>query len=119
MYSAYFYKTRRGKYPVRDFIQEQNKKSRAKIWRYVELLEKYGPGLLRPYADYLRDKVRELRMEVIEGKIRFLYFFVGKHAILLHAVKKKSRGLPKKEIEIAEARMNDFMIRYRQGEFKL
>lgn len=118
MYSVYFYKTRRGKYPVRDFIQGLSKKSRAKIFRHVELLEKRGPNLLRPYADYIRDKIRELRIQVVEGNIRILYFFVGRNAILLHVLKKKTGRLPKKEIAIAKNRMDDFISQYPQGKFK-
>lgn len=90
MYLIHFYKTRRGNYPVKDFIQQLSKKSRAKIWRYVELLEKHGPNLLRPYADSVEGKIRELRIRVIEGNIRILYFFfTGGNAVLLHALKKK------------------------------
>lgn len=101
------------------FVQRLNRKSRAKIWRHVELLEKYGPNLLRPYADYVRDKIRDLRIQVSEGNIRVLYFFIGKKAILLHVLKKKTRELPEKEIKIAEGRMNDFILRYHRGEFEL
>ena len=94
VYLIHFYKTRRGDYPVKDFVQQLSKKSRAKIWRYVELLEKYGPNLLRPYADSVEDKVRELRIRVVEGNIRILYFFfMGRNAVLLHALKKKTSEL--------------------------
>ena len=119
MYPIHFYKTRRGKYPVKNFIQQLGKKSRAKIWRYVELLEKYGPNLLRPYADSVEGKVRELRIRVIEGNIRILYFFVERNAVLLHAIKKKTLELPKREIEQAKQHMQDFILRYNQREFKL
>ena len=119
MYLVHFYKTSRGKYPVRDFIQQLPEKSRAKIWRYVELLEKHGPNLLRPYADQVQDKIRELRIRVSEGNIRILYFFLGRNVILLHALKKKTQELPEKEIEQAKQRMKDFLLRYDQGEFEL
>jgi phage-related protein len=120
MYPIHFYKTRRGDYPVKDFVQKLSKKSRAKVWRYVELLEKHGPNLLRPYADSVGDKVRELRVRVVEGNIRILYFFfMGRNAVLLHALKKKTSELPKKEIEQAKQRMKDFILRHDQGEFEL
>lgn len=120
MYPIYFYKTCRGNYPVKDFTQQLSKKSRAKVWRYVELLEKHGPNLLRPYADSVEGKIRELRIRVIEGNIRILYFFfTGRNVVLLHALKKKISGLPKKEIEQAKQHMQDFILRYNRGEFKL
>ena len=59
MYSVYFYKDRKGNYPVKDFIEELNTKSQAKVARYVELLKEHGPNLLRPYADQEKDKIRE------------------------------------------------------------
>ena len=50
MYETVFYQAPRGDYPVLDFIKTLDKKARAKIYRYIELLEKEGPNLLRPYA---------------------------------------------------------------------
>ena len=43
MYSVYFYTDQRGIAPVRDYIKEFNKHSRAKIGRYISLLEEHGP----------------------------------------------------------------------------
>lgn len=120
MYKIKFYPTCRGDYPVKDFIQQQDKKSRAKVWRYIALLEKHGPNLLRPYADHVRDKIRELRIRVQAGNVRILYFFfLEGNIILLHACKKKTQELPEKEIEQAKKNMDDFVLRYHQGEFEL
>ena len=120
MYKAKFYQTRRGDYPVKDFIQDIDKKSRAKIWRYVELLEKHGPNLLRPHADHVRGKIRELRIRVKPGHIRLFYFFFRQeNIILLHAFKKKTQELPETEIEYAEKNRKDFIWRYKQSEFDL
>lgn len=120
MYKIKFYPTRRGNYPVRNFIQQMDKKSRAKIWRYIELLEKHGPNLLRPYADYVRDKIGELRIRLQVGNVRiFYFFFLEGNLILLHAFKKKTPELPEREIEQAKKNMEDFILRYHQGEFEL
>ena len=120
MYKIKFYPARRGDYPVKDFIQQMDKKSRAKIWRYIALLEEHGPNLLRPYADYVRDKIKELRIRIQAGNVRiFYFFFLEGNIILLHAFKKKTQELPEKEIEQAKKNMEDFILRYRQGEFKL
>ena len=120
MYTIYFYVDKRGDAAVRDFVKELNKKSRAKVGRYIELLEKTGPDLIRPYADHVRDKIRELRVRVADGNVRiFYFFFVEKKIILLHAFKKKTQELPEKEIEQAERNMGDFLTRYKQGEFSL
>ena len=112
--------THRGDYPVKDFIQQMDKKSRAKVWRYIALLEEHGPNLLRPYADYVRDKIRELRIRIQAGNVRIFYFFFLKgNIILLHVFKKKTQELPEKEIEQAEKNMEDFILRHQRGEFEL
>lgn len=120
MYSVYFYVDGRGRAVVRDFIKELNKKSRAKIGRYIELLEQHGPDLVRPYADHVRDKIRELRIHAADGNVRiFYFFFIDKRIVLLYAFKKKTQDLPEREIEQAERNMEDFLARYSQGEFSI
>ena len=120
MYKIKFYATRRGDYPVKDFIQHLDKKSRAKTLRYIELLEKEGPDLLRPYADCVKEKIRELRVKISSGNIRiFYFFFIERNIILLHVFKKKTQKLPEAEIEHAKKNMIDFISRYKKGEFEL
>ena len=120
MYSIHFYIDERGDAPVRSFIKEFNKKSRAKIGRYIDLLEKYGPDLPRPYADQVRDKIRELRVRTTDGNVRiFYFFFIEKSIILLHAFKKKDQELLEREIEQAERNMQYFLDQYRQGKVNL
>ena len=70
MYSVHFYRDERGDLPVKGFINEFNKKSRAKIGQYIGLLGQYGLDLPRPYADHVRDKIRELRVRTTDGNVR-------------------------------------------------
>jgi len=120
MYTVHFYVDERGDAPVRGFIKEFNKKSRAKIGRYINLLERHGPDLPRPYADQVRDKIRELRVRVTDGNLRiFYFFFIERNIILLYAFKKKSQDLPVREIEQAERNMHHFLDQYRQGKISL
>ena len=120
MYSVYFYADERGDVPVRDFIKDFNKKSRAKIGRYISLLEEQGPDLPRPYADQVRDKIRELRVHTSDGNLRIFYsFFINRNIILLHAFRKKSQDLPVGEIEQAQRNMYRFLEQYRQGKISL
>jgi len=120
MYTVHFYIDERGDAPVRSFIKEFNKNSRAKIGRYIDLLEQHGPDLPRPYADQVRNKIRELRVRATDGNIRiFYFFFVDRNIILLHAFKKKTQELPEGEIEQAERNMHHFLDQYRQGKIIL
>lgn len=118
MYQIYYYKDKRGHEPARELIRSLNKKSQAKVYRYLDLLKQMGPNLLRPYADSVRDKVRELRVKTSDGNIRvFYFFFVEKSIILLHGFKKKTQELPENEIEKAKSYMMDFIERYKENEF--
>ena len=120
MYTVHFYETRRGDYPVKDFVEQLGKRSRAKIWRYVELLQQKGPSLIRPYTDHVYNKIRELRILVNEGNIRIFYCFMGKgNIILLHAFNKKTDKLPMREILKAKRNMDDFTLRHERGELEL
>lgn len=120
MFKIYFYQDQRGDSPVRDFLKELTKKSRSKVTRYIELLQREGPNLLRPYADHVSGKIRELRVKVLEGNIRIFYFFFEESTIiLLHVFKKKTQELPEREIEQAHRNMQDFLEQYRNGEIIL
>ena len=120
MYKVWFYVTRRGDYPVKELVEKLDKRSRAKIWRYIALLEEKGPRLTRPYAAYVGGKLRELRIRIRHGSIRIFYFFcAGNNIILLNAFKKNSARLPVKEIEKAKIYKNDFEERYSNGEISI
>ena len=112
MFEIIFYQTPRNDYPVKDFIKNLDTKSRAKIYRSLEQLEKEGPNLLRPYADVVRGKIRELRVDFSSTSVRIFYFFFLKNNIvLLHAFKKKVQRLPEKEILRAEKYMANWIER--------
>ena len=112
MYEIIFYQTPRGNYPVRDFIKTLDGKSRAKVYRVLGLLEKEGPDLPRPYADHVKGKIREVRVRFSSTNVRIFYFFFLRNKIvLLHAFKKKTQGIPAREIGQAERNMIDWTKR--------
>lgn len=120
MYNIYFYKTRRDDYPVNDFINKLDKKSQAKILKHIDLLQIHGPNLLRPYADHIEGKIRELRVRISADNIRILYFFfLSGNIILLHAFRKKSNEVPQREIDQAKRNMSDFISQHEQKLFEL
>lgn len=102
--------------PVWDFIRSLPTDERDKCFEYIACLEKMGEQVRRPVGDYLGDKLYELRPK----QTRILYFFMLKdHAVLVHAFRKKTNEIPKKEMETALRRMNDFIFRYQKGLVKL
>ncbi|MBI4375897.1 MAG: type II toxin-antitoxin system RelE/ParE family toxin [Elusimicrobia bacterium] len=109
MYEIIFYTTSRGDCPLREFLDELE--ARTKIMKFLSHLERYGPDLPRPYADTLRDKIRELRIPYGKLQWRLLYFFDGKRVVLTQGVLKKTQAVPDEEIERALGRMRDWLGR--------
>jgi len=62
VYRVIFFTSIKGDCPIKKFLIGIDKKPRAKILKFIGHLEKNGPNLPRPYADILRDKIRELRV---------------------------------------------------------
>ncbi len=116
MYHILFYTTERDDSPIDAFLDELDKKSRAKVDAYLSLLAEQGPDLKRPYADHVRGKIRELRIHYRSDQYRMLYFFyVGDRIVLLHGFSKKSQQLKERDIELAERRMEDWIRRHPAG----
>ena len=113
MYQIILYTTEQGGSPIDKFLDELDKKSRAKVEAYLSLLEEQGPNLKRPYADHVRGKMRELRVLYSGTQYRILYFFhAGSRIILVHAFAKKTQQLRESDIALAERRMVDWIIRH-------
>jgi len=119
MYKVLYYKTPRGDSPVKEFILGLDEKTQAKINRHIELLREYGLNLIRPYADVVRGKTRELRVKFSHSNVRIFYFFVFRDEIVLtHGFLKKTQELEARDIEMAERRMADWLARPGEGEEK-
>lgn len=109
-----FYKDRHGNIPVQDFICRRSDKVKAKILKFIDLLEEFNLSLGQPYVEKLADSdVWELKIRHGSDYYRILYFATsGRRFILLHAFLKKTDITPKHEIEIAECRIFDHESRY-------
>ena len=107
------YETEDGKCPVNDYLDSLSEKLNAKTLKTIDLLEKNGQMLRKPYSEYLEDGIFELRTKQSSNITRILYFFViGNKAILTHGFTKKTQKTPKKEIELAKKYRKDYERRY-------
>lgn len=114
MWEVIFYTLSSGRCPVEDFLEGLNKeKDLPYIVHSFDQLEKFGNQLRRPQADYLRDKIYELRVSTRNGQFRFLYFFDYNNIIVTHGFRKKTRKVPKKQIDLAIKYKNMY---YESGE---
>ena len=74
----------------------------------IERLKQEGHALRRPEADFLRDKIYELRIGFQGSNYRMLYFFHGNvAAVVSHGIVKEDK-VPPKEIDKAIERMKKF-----------
>jgi len=107
-----YYADSRGNEPVVDFVGSLPIEAQAKILRLIDLLANYGVLLKEPYTKQIKCKLRELRISSSSGEVRILYFaFANRRLVLLHGFVKKTRKTPRREIDIAERRLNDFINR--------
>jgi phage-related protein len=105
-----------GKAPVLDFILGLNPKKQAKIYREIDLLEKFGNELHYPHVDIVQGKkyvgLWELRIEFASNIFRIFYFLPQNNkVILLHGIVKKKPKTPKKELDTALERMKEYLRR--------
>ena len=113
MYQILFYTTERGDSPIDEFLDELDKKSKAKVEAYLSFLVEHGPNLKRPYADHVRSKIRDLRIHYSSNQYRILYFFyLRDQIVLVHAFSKKTQQLRESDIELAERRIEDWIRRH-------
>ena len=104
-----FYKEN-NKTPVLDWILTLSDKAQIKCLSRIELLKEKGNKLRRPYADFLRDDIYELRIIHSGNQYRVLYFFDGTEIIVLtHSFLKKTNAVSKKDINKAIKRMDKYL----------
>lgn len=113
-YEIEFYETPEGKCPTDSFLDEMPEKHAAKIERFLELLEEKGPDLPRPYADTVRNKIREFRVAIEHHNYRLLYFFFGKAIVITHGFLKKSDAVPETQVQKAQGYMDEYLTRHKQ-----
>lgn len=103
-----FFQTSSGRYPVEEFIKDQDESTYARILRFVELLQDEGPYLKPPYIKKISAGLYELR---IKGKtsVRIFYTIVREEYYLLHAYKKEGQKTPRKELKTALDRMGELI----------
>ena len=115
-YNVEMYEKLDGKVPVLDFILDLKPKQQAKIYREIDLLEKFGNELHYPHVDTIKgDKYKglwELRIEFSSNIFRIFYFLPNRNnVILLHGFTKKKQKTPKTDLDVALDRMKEYLRR--------
>jgi len=107
-----FYDLPDGTYPAEEFLESLDIKMQAKMVRTIKMFEENGTDLQKPYSEYLRDGIIELRAKVGSNISRVMYFFFdGGKAILTHGFIKKTQKTPPSEIDRAVKYKNEYFDR--------
>ena len=111
-FTVEFYETPDGKTPVEDFLMSLDIKMRTKVIHLMELLEEKGTSMREPYTKPLEDGIFELRCKLGTDLTRALFFFYhGGKIVITNGFVKKTQKTPKKEIRLAIARREDYILR--------
>jgi phage-related protein len=107
-----FYERENKQVPVKEFLKSLPVKHAAKASRSIDLLEKFGTNLTKPYVIAMKGKYKglwELRVKFASDISRIFYFMpVGDTFVLLHGFVKKTDETPPGELEIAKRYMDDY-----------
>ena len=107
------YETEGGRIPVEEFLDSLPVKHRIKVATIINLLREHGISLKEPYTKHITGtKLKELRIQASPNIYRVFYFvYIDKKLVLVHGFTKKTEETPRREIEIAVNRMNDYIRR--------
>lgn len=95
-----------GTVPVREFLNQMDKKTYARFDWSLEQLRARNVQAGYPLVRHLEGKLWELREESQTNIYRIIYFFfTGRRIVLLHGFQKKTEKTPRREIEMAKNRM--------------
>jgi phage-related protein len=105
------YQTYSGESPVKDFIDNLELRTQAKVYATIELLKQFGISIGSPHVKKLTGtSLWELRILGSDNTRIFYIACTGKVFLLLHGFKKKKNKTDRREIKIAEERLKTIAI---------
>lgn len=94
---------------VTEFLSSLPERDEVRIRQLFLLLQEVGPRIREPHSKPTNVRgLFELRKESDKKLYRAFYFRDGGKFIVAHAFQKKGRKTPRKEIEIAKKRMQQY-----------
>ena len=107
--TVHFFRTDSGNDPVRDWLRNREREDRKLIGEDILLVQFRWPlGL--PLVRKMEPDLWEVRSKLTSGKISRAFFTINNgEMILLHAMIKKSQKTPKKDIDLARSRKNQWL----------
>lgn len=112
------YREEDGSCPFLDWFSDLPVKVQDKAYLRLERLREMGHELRRPEADFLCDRIYELRVSLKGVHHRILYFFHGTVAAVVSHGLVKERVVPRKEIDWAMERRKRFEVNPRRHTYE-
>jgi len=111
---AVYYRDAAGREPVNEFIDGLPVEAQVAIDNQIGWLNMQSasdPPLPFPHSSQVRGALRELRCHYGSELYRVLYRRSERFFILLHMFRKNTGAIPEAEIQVAQARWEDFKTR--------
>jgi phage-related protein len=107
-----FYLDEAGESPVRAFLATLDRKTSARFDWSMEQLRILNIHAHEPLVKQVEGKLWELRRASNGNIYRLLYFFfTGRKIVIVHGFQKKTQKTPRREIETARKRMDEYIKR--------
>lgn len=106
--AAYFYRTKNGNEPVREWLKELSKENRRTIGEDIAYVQFKWP-IGKPRVDHLRGEVWEVRTTLGNRIARTLFAVDEGVMILLHGFIKKTQQTPDSELALAVKRYKEYI----------
>jgi phage-related protein len=111
-WSVVFYIEDSGRSPIGEFLASLDQKTQLGFAWSIEQLRVRNVRAREPLARHLEGDIWELREESSTNLYRLLCFFsTGRRIVFLHGFQKKTSRTPRREIEIAQRRLERFLQR--------
>jgi len=107
-----FYLETDGSSPVEEFLNDLDKKTRARFQWSIEQLRVRNVQAREPLVRHLEGDLWELCEESSTNIYRIIYFFyVERRIVFLHGFQKHTQKTRRREIETAQRRLEAFLTR--------
>ena len=105
--NAIFFRTSKGREPVRDWLKSLPREERRAIGEDIAYVQFKWP-IGKPRVDYLRGAIWEVRTSLGNRIARTLFAVEGGTLVLLHGFIKKTQRTPAGDLEVAEKRFKEW-----------
>ncbi|MBP9854460.1 MAG: type II toxin-antitoxin system RelE/ParE family toxin [Candidatus Omnitrophica bacterium] len=101
-----FYQTAAGHEPVREWLKSLSKEERKLLGEDIKTVQ-FGWPIGMPIVKKLDNRIWEIRTKLRDKTSRVLIAVYEQNIVLLHGFTKKSRKIPKNDLDLARQRLKD------------